>query len=125
MTEIIKFNDGDITINFNQAAKVHEDLEKQKTWLEIPSLPVNLQTKKEIDTSILKKERQYITAHDLNGNRLFVVVEGHITNEMINHMHNSDNKTVLKEIRNLLSNPDEKNVISDKAGTIFPNFDKS
>lgn len=104
MTEIIKFNDGDITINFNQAVKVHEDLEKQKTWLEIPSLPVNLQTKKEIDTSILKKERQYITAHDLNGNRLFVVVEGHITNEMINHMHNSDNKTVLKEIRNLLSN---------------------
>lgn len=25
----------------------------------------------------------------------------------------------------LLSNPDEKNVISDNAGTIFPNFDKS
>ena len=57
-----------------------------------------------MNENINNTNRYFITAHDKKGNRLFAMVEGHITNEMINHMHNSDNKTALKEIRNLLSN---------------------
>ena len=47
MTEkTLKFNNGEITTNFNKTITVHVDLEKSKTWLEIPGLPSNDQVNK-------------------------------------------------------------------------------
>lgn len=48
MTEkTLKFNAGEITTNFNKTITVHVDLERNKTWLEIPGQPIdNIQVKK-------------------------------------------------------------------------------
>lgn len=52
-------------------------------------------------------ERYFITAHDHIGNRLFVMVEGQITDEMINQMQISDDEALLKAVRHLLNTLDE------------------
>ena len=39
--QTLKFNDGEITVNFNRTITVHEDLENNETWLCIPGLPSN------------------------------------------------------------------------------------
>lgn len=53
-------------------------------------------------------ERYFITAHDHIGNRLFVMVEGQITDEMINQMQISDDEALLKAVRRLLNTLDER-----------------
>lgn len=52
-------------------------------------------------------ERYFITAHDKKGNRLFVMVEGQLTDEMINQMQISDDKALLKAVRRLLNTLNE------------------
>lgn len=52
-------------------------------------------------------ERYFITAHDHIGNRPFVMVEGQITDEMINQMQISDDEALLKAVRRLLNTLDE------------------
>ena len=44
--QTLKFNDGEITTNFNKTITVHEDLENNETWLCIPGLPSNDQVNK-------------------------------------------------------------------------------
>lgn len=44
--QTLKFNDGEITINFNKTITVHEDLENNETWLCIPGLPSDDQANK-------------------------------------------------------------------------------
>lgn len=52
-------------------------------------------------------ERYFITAHGKKGNCLFVMVEGQLTDEMINQMQISDDKALLKAVRRLLNTLDE------------------
>lgn len=44
--QTLKFNDGEITTNFNKTIVVHEDLENNETWLCIPGLPSDDQANK-------------------------------------------------------------------------------
>lgn len=44
--QTLKFNDGEITTNFNKTIIVHEDLENNETWLCIPGLPSDDQANK-------------------------------------------------------------------------------
>ena len=44
--QTLKFNDGEITTNFNKTITVHEDLENNETWLCIPGLPSDDQANK-------------------------------------------------------------------------------
>ncbi|MCH5385710.1 hypothetical protein DKZ23_05140 [Limosilactobacillus reuteri] len=52
-------------------------------------------------------ERYFITTHDKKGNRLFAMVEGQLTDEMINQMQEINDKTFIKAVRNLLNALDE------------------
>ena len=52
MKKIIKFNDGEITTNFNKTIAVHVDPENNETWLEIPGQPIdNIQAKKMVQVT--------------------------------------------------------------------------
>lgn len=60
-----------------------------------------------MNENINNTNRYFITAHDKKGNRLFVMVEGQLTDEMINQMQISDDEVLLKAVRHLLNTLDE------------------
>lgn len=60
-----------------------------------------------MNENINNTNRYFITAHDKKGNRLFAMVEGQLTDEMINQMQEINDKTFLKAVRNLLNTLDE------------------
>lgn len=82
MTEkTLKFNAGEITANFNKTITVHVDLEKNKTWLEIPGLPSNDQVNKIgrfTPPTLTKGQRYFIVADDHKGNSFIGMVQGEL-----------------------------------------------
>lgn len=82
MTEkTFKFNAGEITTNFNKTITVHVDLEKSKTWLEIPGLPSNDQVNKigrVTPPTLTKGQRYFIVADDHKGNSFIGMVQGEL-----------------------------------------------
>lgn len=82
MTEkTLKFNNGEITTNFNKTITVHVDLEKSKTWLEIPGLPSNDQVNKigrVTPPTLTKGQRYFIVADDHKGNSFIGMVQGEL-----------------------------------------------
>lgn len=86
MKKIIKFNDGEITTNFNKTITVHVDLERSKTWLEIPGLPSNDQAKKMVRVTpptLTNSERYFIVADDHKGNSTLMMVQGKMNDDLL------------------------------------------
>lgn len=82
----LKFNDGEITTNFNKTIVVHEDLEKNKTWLEIPGLPSNDQVNKigrVTPPTLTKGKRYFIVADDHKGNSVLTMVQGTMSDDSL------------------------------------------
>ena len=77
--QTLKFNDGEITTNFNKTITVHEDLENNETWLCIPGLPSDGQANKigrVTPPTLIKGKRHFIVADDHNGNSFLAMVQG-------------------------------------------------
>lgn len=88
MTEkTLKFNAGEITTNFNKTITVHVDLERNKTWLEIPGQPIdNIQVKKMVRVtppSLTNSKRYFITADDHKGNSTLMMVQGKMNDDLL------------------------------------------
>lgn len=80
MTEkTLKFNDGEITTNFNKTIVVHEDLENNETWLCIPGLPSDDQANKigrVTPNALIKGKHYFIVADDHKGNSFLGMIQG-------------------------------------------------
>ena len=87
MTEkTLKFNAGEITTNFNKTITVHVDLERNKTWLEIPGLPSNDQVNKigrVTSPTLTNSERHFIVANDHKGNSTLMMVQGKMNDDLL------------------------------------------
>lgn len=85
--QTLKFNDGQITVDFSKSIEMHVDLEKNKTWLEIPGQPIdNIQVKKTVQATaptITNSNRFFIVADDHKGNSVLVMVQGEMTSDLL------------------------------------------
>lgn len=79
--QTLKFNDGEITTNFNKTIVVHKDLKNNETWLCIPGLPSDGQANKigRVTRPALTKDKRYfIVADDHKGNSFIGMVQGEL-----------------------------------------------
>ena len=53
MTKFMKFNDGEITVDFNKSVHVEVDVKHNKTLLEIPGIPADYQDSKKVQVTAL------------------------------------------------------------------------
>lgn len=88
MTEkTLKFNAGEIITNFNKTITVHVDLERNKTWLEIPGQPIdNIQVKKMVQVTppaLTNSKRYFIVADDHKGNSTLMMVQGKMNDDLL------------------------------------------
>lgn len=89
MKKVIKFSDGQITVEFNSAKEVraHGDLENNTTLLEIPGLPTNLvraNSKVSVTPINLTNSKHYfIAANDHKGNSALLMIQGHLSDEVL------------------------------------------
>lgn len=84
--QTLKFNDGEITTNFNKTIVVHEDLKNNETWLCIPGLPSDGQANKigQVTRPTLTKDKRYfIVADDHKGNSVLTMVQGTMTSDSL------------------------------------------
>lgn len=84
--QTLKFNDGEITTNFNKTITIHEDLENNETWLCIPSLPSDDQANKigrVTPPTLTKGKRYFIAADDHKGNSTLLMVQGKVNNDLV------------------------------------------
>lgn len=81
--QTLKFKDGEIAINFAKSIGMHVDLERNKTWLEIPGQPVNnIQVKKMVRVTpptLTNSKKYFIAADDHKGNSVLVMAQGKTT----------------------------------------------
>ena len=84
--QTLKFNDGEITINFNKTITVHEDLENNETWLCVPGLPSDDQANKigrVTPPTLTNSKRYFIVADDHKGNSILTMVQGKMTSDSL------------------------------------------
>lgn len=97
--QTLKFNDGEITTDFNKTITVHEDLENNETWLCIPGLPSNGQANKigRVTPPILTKGKHYfIVADDHKGNSFLGIIQGDLKQVPLSKATLINNKHFIK-----------------------------
>ena len=85
MNKIIKFNDGEITVNFNKSVHVEVDVKHNKTLLEIPGIPADYNNKAVQVTAptLAHTNRFFIVADDHKGNSVLTMVQGKMTSDSL------------------------------------------
>lgn len=86
MTKFIKFNDGEITVNFNKSVHVEVDVNHNKTLLEIPGIPADYQDSKKVQVTaptITNSNRFFIVADDHKGNSVLAMTQGKMTSDSL------------------------------------------
>ena len=105
MKKIIKFNAGEITTNFNKIITVHVDLERNKTWLEIPGLPSNDQVNKigrVTPPTLTNSERHFIVANDHKGNSTLMMVQGKMNDDLLENAKKNTDKRFIELAQSFL-----------------------
>lgn len=108
MTEkTLKFNDGQITVDFSKSIEMHVDLEKNKTWLEIPGQPIdNIQVKKTVQATaptITNSNRFFIVADDHKGNSILTMVQGKMTSDSLKNAKEITDKRFIELAQSFLN----------------------
>ena len=85
MNKIIKFNDGEITVNFNKSVHVEVDVKHNKTLLEIPGIPADYNNKAVQVTAptLAHTNRFFIVADDHKGNSVLTMVQGTMSDDLL------------------------------------------
>lgn len=107
MTEkTLKFNAGEITTNFNKTITVHVDLERNKTWLEIPGQPIdNIQATKMVRVTpptLTNSERHFIVANDHKGNSTLMMVQGKMNDDLLENAKKITDKRFIELAQSFL-----------------------
>ena len=103
--QTLKFNDGEITINFNKTITVHEDLENNETWLCIPGLPSDDQANKigrVAAPAITNSNRFFIVADDHKGNSVLTMVQGKMTSDSLKNAKKITDKRFIELAQSFL-----------------------
>lgn len=106
MKKIIKFNDGEITVDFSKSIETHVDLEKNKTWLEIPGKPIeNIQVKKTVQVTaptLAHTNRFFIVADDHKGNSVLAMAQGKMTSDSLKNAKKITDKRFIELAQSFL-----------------------
>ena len=82
----MKFNDGEITVDFNKSVHVEVDVKHNKTLLEIPGIPADYQNSKKVQVTaptLAHTNRFFIAADDHKGNSVLTMVQGKMTSDSL------------------------------------------
>ncbi len=103
--QTLKFNDGEITTNFNKTIAVHKDLKNNETWLCIPGLPSDGQANKigRVTRPTLTKDKRYfIVADDHKGNSVLTMVQGTMSNDSLKNAKEITDKQFIELAQSFL-----------------------
>ena len=104
--QTLKFNDGQITVDFNKSIEMHVDLEKNKTWLEIPGLPADYKDSKKVQATaptITNSNRFFIVADDHKGNSILTMVQGKMTSDSLKNAKEITDKRFIELAQSFLN----------------------
>lgn len=108
MKKVIKFNDGQLTVEFNstKSVSVQGDLENNTTLLVIPGLPINLtQVKSKVTVvppTLTNSKRYFIVADDHKGNSVLAMVQGELNDKMVKHAKEITDKQYIRFAQSFL-----------------------
>lgn len=106
MTKFIKFNDGEITVNFNKSVHVEVDAKHNKTWLEIPGVPVDYQDSKKVQVTaptLAHTNRFFIVADDHKGNSVLAMIQGKMTSDSLKNAKEITDKRFIELAQSFLN----------------------
>lgn len=104
MTKFIKFNDGEITVDFNKSVHVEVDVKHNKTLLEIPGIPADYNNKAVQVTAptITNSNRFFIAADDHKGNSVLTMVQGTMSNDSLKNAKEITDKRFIELAQSFL-----------------------
>ena len=104
MNKIIKFNDGEITVNFNKSVHVEVDVKHNKTLLEIPGIPADYNNKAVQVTAptLAHTNRFFIAADDHKGNSVLTMVQGKMTSNSLKNAKEITDKRFIELAQSFL-----------------------
>lgn len=108
MKKVIKFNDGQVTIEFNSAKNVNvrDDLESGATLLVIPGLPTNLnQVKGKVTVTLptlTDSKHYFIAADDHKGNSVLAMVQGELNDKVLSQAKEITDKQYIRFAQSFL-----------------------
>ena len=104
MTKFMKFNDGEITVDFNKSVHVEVDVKHNKTLLEIPGIPADYNNKAVQVTAptITNSNRFFIVADDHKGNSVLTMVQGKMTSDSLKNAKETTDKRFIELVQSFL-----------------------
>ena len=101
----MKFNDGEITVNFNKSVHVEVDVKHNKTLLEIPGIPADYQDSKKVQVTaptLAHTNRFFIAADDHKGNSVLTMVQGKMASDLLKNAKEITNKRFIELAQSFL-----------------------
>lgn len=104
MKKIIKFNDGEITVDFNKSVHVEVDVKHNKTLLEIPGIPADYSNKAVQVTAptLAHTNRFFIVADDHKGNSILTMVQGKMASDSLKNAKEITDKRFIELAQSFL-----------------------
>ena len=105
MTKFMKFNDGEITVNFNKSVHVEVDVKHNKTLLEIPGIPADYQDSKKVQVTaptLAHTNRFFIAADDHKGNSVLTMVQGKMASDSLKNAKEITDKRFIELAQSFL-----------------------
>ena len=105
MTKFMKFNDGEITVDFNKSVHVEVDVKHNKTLLEIPGIPADYQDTKKVQVTaptLAHTNRFFIVADDHKGNSVLTMVQGKMASDLLKNAKEITNKRFIELAQSFL-----------------------
>lgn len=99
MTKFMKFNDGEITVDFNKSVHVEVDVKHNKTRLEIPGIPADYKNNKKVQVTaptLAHTNRFFIVADDHKGNSVLAMVQGKMTSDSLKNAKETTDKRFIE-----------------------------
>lgn len=106
MTKFMKFNDGEITVDFNKSVHVEVDVKHNKTRLEIPGIPADYKNNKTVQATaptITNSNRFFIVADDHKGNSILTMVQGKMTSDSLKNAKEITDKRFIELAQSFLN----------------------
>ena len=101
----MKFNDGEITVNFNKSVHVEVDVKHNKTLLEIPGIPADYQDSKKVQVTaptLAHTNRFFIVADDHKGNSVLTMVQGKMASDSLKNAKEITDKRFIELAQSFL-----------------------
>lgn len=106
MTKFMKFNDGEITVDFNKNVHVEVDVKHNKTLLEIPGIPADYKNNKTVQVTaptITNSNRFFIVADDHKGNSILTMVQGKMASDLLENAKEITDKRFIELAQSFLN----------------------